>query len=55
MQWDASIHAGFSTHEPWLPLTHDVKTRNVAEQGADQTSILSLVRGLLHYRAAAHL
>ncbi|MEJ0094190.1 MAG: alpha-amylase family glycosyl hydrolase [Methylocella sp.] len=50
MQWDASIHAGFSTHEPWLPLTHDVKTRNVAEQGADQTSILSLVRALLHYR-----
>jgi len=50
MQWDTSAFAGFSTHEPWLPLTQDHKTRNVATMSKDKKSILSLVRNLLHYR-----
>jgi alpha-glucosidase len=50
MQWDASAFAGFSTHEPWLPLTPDFETRNVVAMSHDKTSILFLVRRLLHYR-----
>jgi alpha-glucosidase len=50
MQWDASPFAGFSKHEPWLPLTPDYEMRNVAAMSVDVTSILFLVRTLLHYR-----
>jgi alpha-glucosidase len=50
MQWDASAFAGFSTHEPWLPLTPDHEARNVAVMSKDKTSILCLIRSLLHYR-----
>jgi alpha-glucosidase len=50
MQWDASAFAGFSTHEPWLPLTPDHAARNVAAMRDDKTSILVLVRSLLHSR-----
>lgn len=50
MQWDASDFAGFSTHEPWLPLSPDYEFRNVAAMRGDIASILTLVRSLLHYR-----
>jgi alpha-glucosidase len=50
MQWDASAFAGFSTHEPWLPLAPDYEARNVVAMTYDKTSILFLVRSLLHYR-----
>jgi len=50
MQWDAGDFAGFSTHEPWLPLTPDYEARNVAAMSNDKTSILFLVRSLLQYR-----
>jgi alpha-glucosidase len=50
MQWDAAAFAGFSEHEPWLPLTPDHKARNVAVMKIDETSILFLVQRLLHYR-----
>jgi alpha-glucosidase len=50
MQWDSTLFAGFSKHEPWLPLTPDYATRNVAAMRGDETSILWLVRTLLHYR-----
>ncbi|MGB8899580.1 MAG: hypothetical protein WCC90_10335 [Methylocella sp.] len=51
MQWDGSAFAGFSTHEPWLPLTSDYQARNVAAMSIDETSLLFLVRSLLHYRS----
>ncbi len=50
MQWDSSPNAGFSTAEPWLPVSDDYATRNVAVQSADPTSILNLYRRLLWYR-----
>ena len=37
MQWDASAFAGFSIHEPWLPLTPDYEARNVAVMSKDKT------------------
>jgi alpha-glucosidase len=52
MPWDASLFAGFSTVEPWLPLNPDWPTRNVAAQERDAASMLSLVRRLLALRRA---
>jgi alpha-glucosidase len=50
MQWDASPYAGFSTVEPWLPVSADYQTRNVAVQSMDPQSILNLYRRLLWLR-----
>jgi alpha-glucosidase len=50
MQWDAGAFAGFSKHEPWLPLTPDHEARNVVAMSNDKASILTLVRSLIHYR-----
>ncbi len=52
MQWDATTYAGFSTSAPWLPLTPDNGTRNVAAMRAQPGSMLSLVRALLAIRRA---
>jgi alpha-glucosidase len=50
MQWDASTYAGFSEVEPWLPVSNDYVTRNVAVQGTYTPSMLNLNRRLLWYR-----
>jgi oligo-1,6-glucosidase/alpha-glucosidase len=50
MPWDSSSFAGFSTVEPWLPLNADWPTRNVAAEGRDPASMLSLYRALLALR-----
>jgi alpha-glucosidase len=52
MQWDSGAFAGFSTYEPWLPLTPDWPKRNVAELSANPASMLSLARALLRLRRA---
>jgi len=55
MQWDGSPNAGFCPAgiEPWLPVSGDHQTRNVAAQSADPTSILNLYRRLLQYRRSS--
>jgi alpha-glucosidase len=53
MQWDASENAGFSTVEPWLPVSDDYQTRNVAVQSADPTSSLNFYRKLIWMRTAS--
>ncbi len=50
MQWDASSNAGFTTGEPWLPLSKDHSDRNVEALSADPGSILTLYRRLLALR-----
>ena len=50
MQWDASLHAGFTTQRPWLPLPPDSSQRNVAAEAADPRSLWSLYRQLLALR-----
>jgi alpha-glucosidase len=50
MQWDASENAGFSTVEPWLPVSDDYQTRNVAVQKGDPRSSLNFYRKLLSLR-----
>ncbi|NUM45437.1 MAG: DUF3459 domain-containing protein [Anaerolineales bacterium] len=52
MQWDATEHAGFSNVEPWLPVSADYRTRNVAAMLNDPTSILTLYRRLFALRKA---
>ena len=46
MQWDATAYAGFSSVEPWLPVSEDYETRNVAVQSTQPQSILSFYRQL---------
>jgi alpha-glucosidase len=50
MQWDTSAYAGFSAHEPWLPVAADADQINVAVEAPDPGSILSLYRRLLGMR-----
>ena len=50
MQWEDAIQAGFSSAEPWLPLSPDWHKRNVDEMRDDANSILTLHRRLLHLR-----
>lgn len=53
MQWDASPHAGFSTVAPWLPLTANWRTENVAVERADPASLFNLYRRLIALRRAS--
>jgi alpha-glucosidase len=50
MQWDATLHAGFSTAQPWLPLPDDYVHENAANLGAGRQSILGLYRTLIKLR-----
>ena len=50
MQWDASRYAGFSVHDPWLPISPDVDRINAATEQLDPHSMLSLYRCLLDLR-----
>jgi len=50
MPWGASLNAGFTEGEPWLPLGPEAKTRHVAAQVDDPASVLNLYRTLLRYR-----
>lgn len=51
MQWSANQHAGFTRGKgPWLPVTLDYKTRNVAVMSEEPNSILNLYRRLLRVR-----
>jgi alpha-glucosidase len=50
MQWDASDNAGFTTSDPWLPLSSDHRTLNVATQRGDLHSMLTLYRALIALR-----
>jgi alpha-glucosidase len=50
MQWDRSPAAGFTRGEPWLPIDHDYRERNVEVQRTDPESILALHRRLVALR-----
>ena len=50
MPWNASLNAGFTNGEPWLPLNDDWVSRNVSSQAADEGSMLALYRRLLALR-----
>ncbi|MGZ3586315.1 MAG: alpha-amylase family glycosyl hydrolase [Candidatus Limnocylindrales bacterium] len=50
MPWHDGPGAGFTSGRPWLPLPADWRTRNVAREATDPTSVLALYRRLLHVR-----
>jgi alpha-glucosidase len=51
MQWDPTIHAGFTTATPWLPVASDFKRFNVATETHEADSSLTLYRRLIALRA----
>jgi alpha-glucosidase len=50
MQWDGSLHAGFSKTEPWLPIPGDFHRRNVKVLAEDDRSTLALYKRLIDLR-----
>ncbi|MDO4784811.1 MAG: alpha-glucosidase [Propionibacteriaceae bacterium] len=50
MQWDASRHAGFTTGEPWLPVTGNYAEINAASQVGDPESVFAHYRRLIGLR-----
>jgi alpha-glucosidase len=50
MQWDASRQAGFTTGQPWLPLSPDYPEHNVAGEANDPGSLWNLYRRLIELR-----
>jgi len=52
MQWSSESAAGFSRgpREPWLPVNADYRSRNVAAQEADPSSLLSWYKALIALR-----
>jgi alpha-glucosidase len=50
MQWDGSRFAAFAHVEPWLPLSEDAASRNVAAEAGDSSSLLNLYRRLIALR-----
>ena len=50
MQWDCSPFAGFSSSEPWLPLTADWTMRNVDMLRRDKNSIYMIYHRLIEAR-----
>jgi alpha-glucosidase len=53
LPWDDGPGAGFTRGRPWLPLPHDWRTRNVAVQDADPSSVLACYRRLIAARAGS--
>jgi glycosidase len=53
MRWDATAPAaGFTSGQPWEPLSPDPATVNVTDESADPGSLLSWYRRLIALRAA---
>jgi len=50
MQWDSIENAGFTSAEPWLPLSSDYRVTNVQRQCDDPRSMLALYRALISLR-----
>lgn len=50
MQWDDSKYAGFSTTEPWLPVSKNYRRVNVVRERHHADSFLTLYRHLLVVR-----
>ena len=52
MQWSAAPHAGFTSGQPWLPVSSNHEVLNVAAQRQDPKSMLALHTRLIALRRA---
>ena len=50
VQWDDSLHAGFTTGTPWFYVNENYKSINIAEQEKDPDSILHFYRKAIALR-----
>ncbi len=50
MQWTAGAYAGFSTVEPWLPLSGNLEKCNAAQQEEDEGSMLNFLKKMIWLR-----
>ena len=50
MQWDDTVNSGFTTGQPWLPLSSRYARCNVAKLASEKGSILRLYRDLINLR-----
>ena len=50
MPWDGSLHAGFTSGTPWLPLGPDHASANVAAMSESHESLLNLYHRLIELR-----
>lgn len=50
MQWDDSLHAGFTVGSPWMRVNSNYKWINVKEQEQDDNSVLSFYKKLITLR-----
>ena len=50
MHWDATVNAGFTTGTPWLKMTENYETVNVASQLNDPKSIFNFYRTMVQVR-----
>ena len=49
-QWDATMHAGFSSATPWLPVNPNHAALNATAQAEEPHSILAFVKALIALR-----
>jgi len=52
MQWSTADNAGFTTGNPWLPVSNDYKVKNVETEESDENSTLSWYRKMSEIRSA---
>jgi alpha-glucosidase len=50
MQWDDTLHAGFSQIKPWLRVAEDYREVNVQEQLREKDSTLNFFKRMIAYR-----
>ena len=53
MQWNTRPNAGFTSGEPWLPVSTDYKEKNVETEYNDERSLFSLYKKLIHYHTSS--
>ena len=50
MLWDSTENSGFTSGEPWLPVTHNYKTINVQSQSVNSNSLMNFYQQILEFR-----